>query len=136
MTLGTSGLLRALFEMCIDILGPHTACMHCYCTGTSPSLSLSSLLDYTDSTVALACRPVIDNLSVASLVDKCAFFPLSDISITYLSLSTIPAIYTTIPKDYSADRKSKHPPFILASYGAEYYHHSFSTIKANTQHLF
>ena len=36
-------------------------------------------------------RPVIDNLSVASLVDKCAFLPLSDISITYLSLSTIPA---------------------------------------------
>ena len=38
--------------------------------------------------------------------------------------------------DYSADRKSKHPTFILASYGAEYYRHSFSTIKANTRHLF
>ena len=64
------------------------------------------------------------------------FATFSDISITYLSLSTIPAIYTTIRKDYSADRKSKHPTFILASYGAEYYRHSFSTIKANTRHLF
>ena len=52
VTLGTSGLLRALFETFIVILGPHTACAACLhaCTVTvpvppllSPSLSL---LDY------------------------------------------------------------------------------------------
>ena len=32
--------------------------------------------------------------------------------------------------------KAKHPTFILASYGAEYYRHSFPTVKANTRHLF
>ena len=34
------------------------------------------------------------------------------------------------------DVKDKHPTFILASYGAECYRHSFPTVKANTQHLF
>ena len=116
------------------------------CIGSFPLVLKIAIIENSKITVNVArqlhqChskdhRPVIDNLSVASLVDKCAFLPLSDISITYLSLSTIPAIYTTLRKDYSADRKSKHPTFILASYGAEYYRHSFSTVKANTQHLF
>ena len=33
-------------------------------------------------------------------------------------------------------RKSKHPTFILASYGAESLRHSFPTLNANTRHLF
>ena len=37
---------------------------------------------------------------------------------------------------FISDVKDKHPTFILASYGAEYYRHSFPTVKANTQHLF
>ena len=35
-----------------------------------------------------------------------------------------------------SNRKSKHPTFILASYGAECYSHSFLILKTNTQHLF
>ena len=34
------------------------------------------------------------------------------------------------------DAEDKHPTFILASYGAECYHHSFPTLKTNTRHLF
>ena len=37
---------------------------------------------------------------------------------------------------FISDRKSKHPTFILASYGAECYRNSFRTVKANTRHLF
>ena len=37
---------------------------------------------------------------------------------------------------FISDAKDKHPTFILASYGAECYHHSFPTLKTNTQHLF
>ena len=37
---------------------------------------------------------------------------------------------------FISDTKDKHPTFILASYGAEYYHHSFPTVKASTRRLF
>ena len=37
---------------------------------------------------------------------------------------------------FISDAKDKHPTFILASYGAECYRHSFPTVKANTRHLF
>ena len=46
-------------------------------------------------------------------------------------------IRSRILPPFTSDRKSKHPTFILASYGgAEYYRHSFPTVKANTRHLF
>ena len=37
---------------------------------------------------------------------------------------------------FISDAKDKHPTFILASYGAECYRHSFPTLKTNTRHLF
>ena len=45
-------------------------------------------------------------------------------------------IRSRILPPFISDRKSKHPTFISASYGAEYYRHSFATVKANTRHLF
>ena len=35
-----------------------------------------------------------------------------------------------------SDAEDKHPTVILASYGAECYHHSFPTLKTNSRHLF
>ena len=37
---------------------------------------------------------------------------------------------------FISDRKSKHPTFILASYRAEYYRHSFPTVNANTPDIY
>ena len=49
---------------------------------------------------------------------------------------TFSVIQSQMLPPFISDAKDKHPTFILASYGANCYRHSFPTVKANTRHLF